>query len=192
MANVVTGMVWEIDTEGVIFDRPVWIQKAVLIPHAVDDFATFSCWGAESNNATARTTMLQKTITVTSTNILTSTANDFEAAEVVVQDIIQITGTETDNNLGYWQVNTRGGDDNITVDIGVGAWGTTAGALTNEASKLYDWKIWDETTVIRMSTNDANTYTEINFTGMGHRGRRFPNLSCASLDTSTKVILYIA
>ena len=191
MANH-TGTVWEIDTEGVIYDRPIWIQKAVIIPNADDDFATFSSWGPETGNATPRATQLQKTITVTSTNKLTSTANDFEAAEVVVQDIIQITGTESGNNLGSWQVNTRGGDDNITVDIGIGAWSTKAGALTNDTSQLYDWKIWDETTVIRLSAGDANVYREIDFTGMGRRGRRFPNLSCASLDTSTKVILYIA
>jgi len=188
MANIYSGNVWEIDTEGVIVDKPVWIQKAVIIPNADDDFATFSCWGAETANSTVRTTQSQKTISVTSTNKLTSTANDFEAAEVVIQDIINITGTESGNNLGYWQVSARGGDDNVTLDTGLGVWGTTAGALTNDTSKLYDWKIWDETTVIRLSVGDKDVYREIDF---GPRGFRFPNLSCASLDTSTKVILYI-
>lgn len=186
------GTIWEIDTEGVIFDRPIWIQKAVIIPNGDDDFATFSSWGPETNNPTARATMLQKTVTVTSTNILTSTANDFEASEVVIQDIIQITYSSTIYNVGYWQVNTRGGNDNITVDIGVGAWNCTAGPLNNDVAATYDWKTWDETTVIRLSAGDANVYREIDFTGMGRKGRRFPNLSCASLDTSTKVILYIA
>lgn len=192
MSNIVIGNVWEIDTEGVIFDRPIWIQKAVLIPNADDDFATFSSWGPESANPTVRTTMLRKTVTVTSTNILTSTANDFEASEVVVQDIIQITYSSTIYNVGYWQVNTRGGNDNITVDIGLGAWGTKAGALNNDVAATYDWKIWDETTVIRLATANDAVHTELDFTGMGPRGRRFPNLSCASLDTSAKVILYIA
>ena len=185
------GTIWEIDTEGVIFNRPVWIQKAVIIPNGDDDFATFSSWGPETQNPTPRVTQLRKTVTVTSTNILTSTGS-FEAAEVVIQDIMQITYSSTIYNLGHWQVKTRTNDNSIVVDIGVGAWSTKAGPLNNDTGAVYDWKMWDEQTIFRLSVGDANVYREIDFTGMGRRGRRFPNLSCASLDTSTKVVLYIA
>jgi hypothetical protein len=185
------GTIWEISVEGVIFDRPVWIQKAVLIPNADDDFATFSSWGPETNNPTVRTTMLRKTVSVTSTTTLTSTGN-FEAAEVVIQDIIQITYSSTGYNLGHWQVATRSNDNAIIVDIGVGAWSTKAGPLNNDTAATYDWKIWNEQTIFALATANDAVNTEIDFTGMGRRGRRFPNLSCASLDSSTKVILYIA
>ena len=186
MANVLGGKVWELDGDGFITAKPVWVRKAVLYPATADDLVIFKYWGAEAANSTARATMLSKTCTVTSTTTITSTGN-FEATEALAGDIINIY--ESDSlNTGYWLINARSNDNAIVVDTGLAAWGQSGGVLTNEASKTYSLKTWIPDVAFKLSCYDANEPTEIDF---GPRGFRFPNLAMDTLTASAKVYLYI-
>lgn len=182
MANtLLTQNVWYLDTEGVVTSNPVIVRKVILLPNAAGDSATFTQWGSQSSLPTVRSTMLGKTVTTTSTTTITSTGN-FEAAEALANDIIEITKTSTGNNLGSWQIGTRSSDDAIIVDVG-------NGALTNEASKVYDWKVWKPAPAFKLvSPGTEKVAIQIDF---GDKGFRFPNLAMNALSTSAVLYVYV-
>jgi len=187
MANLMGGRICVLDTDGFISSSPVTVRKAVLFPNAADDVATFRSWGPSVGGAAARTAMTGKTVTVTSTTTITSTGN-FEAAEVVVGDMMEIKKTSTGNNLGYWQVKTRSSDNAIIIDIGAGLY-DQGGAQTNEASKVYSWQMHPSVVVMNLSCMDANEPYGLDF---GDKGFTFPNLSLDAIGTSCTVYLYLA
>lgn len=195
MANIcASGLVWELDGEGMIIASPVWITKAIFLPSKTGDQCRVTSWGPQTNTQTARTTMLRKDVTITSNSIITSTGN-FEAAEVVVGDIINIYASEDTYNIGHWQVGTRSSDNAIVVDTALGAWGRAGGALTNNTAQWCDWKIWAPSTAFRVTDDGTPTKAPVVWDfGSENRGkgRRFPNLSLNTLSGGGILMLYVA
>ena len=176
MANAQTMKVWRIDTEGILYTRPVAITRVVLYPSAAGDAATLASW---DESATKKATMANKTVTTTLTTTITSTGN-FETAEVAVNDIIRITQTSTGKNIGYYQVGTRSSDDEIIVD--------SANALTNEASKVYSWWTLTPQTVIPLLAQATEKAVEYAYDGL----LRLPNLAISGISASAVVYIYLA
>ena len=186
MANVLGGLVWELDGDAFLTSKPVWVRKAVLYPAAADNLAIFRYWGPQSSNTTARASMLKKSCAVTDTTTITSSGN-FEADEAVAGDIINIHYSDS-KNTGYWQIGTVNSDDAIVVDTGLAAWGESGGVLANETGKTYSWDIWQPEIAFKLSCYDANKPYEIDF---GEKGFKFPNLAMDTLTASAKVYLYL-
>ncbi len=176
MGNSTSNRLMILDTLGVISERPMRIWKVLLFPNAASDAATFVSWGN-----VAKATQYLKTCTVTSNSIITSTANDFEAAEVAVLDVINIFASSTGNNLGTHLVVTRGGDTNIT---------TSGVTLTNDVAATYSWKTITPYTSVYIKTEGASgavTPYEIDF---GLPGLWVPNLAYTVKSTSAIVHIY--
>jgi len=190
MANVCKGLVWEIDTEGFLLDSVIRIKKAIFYPNNTGDQITFTYWGPQSANVTARATQIGKTVSVTSTTTITSTGN-FEAAEAVVNDIIEIYAS-TASNLGHWQIGTVSSDNAIIVDIGLGGWGRAGGALTNDTSKVYSWRTWAPTVAFKVTPDSTPSKAPIQFDFDMIRGQRFPNLAVHTISGGATAVLYIA
>ncbi len=182
MANVLTSgaPVWKIATAGVVSTGPVIIKKALLIPNAAADAATFVSW--DEDQGTKKATMSGKTATVTSTKTVTSTGN-FETGEVAAGDIIKIyTSVTTGNNMGTYVVDTRDSDDAVTIE--------TANALTDEASSVYSWWTMTPYTVIQATSPGTEKCSyELDF---GPDGLHLPNLALSAISTSAVVYLYVA
>ena len=190
MANVCTGLIWELDGEGFLISKPIWLKKVVFLPNNTGDQFRLTYWGPESANPSVRTTMLRKTVTVTNTYTVTSTGN-FEAAEAVVGDIMEITYTSTIYNEGFWQVGTRSNDNAIIVDINLAGFGRAGGALNNDTGATYDWKMWAPTTALKVTDDGTQSKAPVQFDFYG-RGQRFPNLALNTLSGGSIVLLYLA
>lgn len=179
MANNTTGLVWVLDTVGIITQTPVCVQRAVLKPNAASDVADFRYWYQGATDTTyINATTGGATTTTSGTNTITSTGA-FTAANVVIGDVIDITSSSSGNNKGRYGVITRSSDNAIVV----------SGTLTDESDKTYDWKIYNGYQAIYLpaGVSDASG-TTIDF---GDEGRLFPNLFLYVLTTSAKVYLYL-
>ncbi len=177
MANAQTMNPWRIDTCGVLSTGRVFARKAVIAPNAAGDAASLVSWDV---SATKKATQTNKTVTVTSSKTITSTASDFEAAEVTAGDIIKITNSSSGNNLGTFIVDARGGDDNITIETG--------NTLTDEATKVYSWwTLTPQTTINLLSPGTEKIEFELDFGS----GIWLPNLALQSISTSAVVYLYV-
>jgi hypothetical protein len=178
MANAQTLNPWRIDTCGVLSAGHVVVKKATIIPNAAGDAAVLVTW---DTSATKKATQTNKTVTVTSSKTITSTASDFEAAEVTAGDIIKITNSSSGNNLGTFIVDARGGDDNITIETG--------NTLTDEATKVYSWTTQTPQTAIHLlSPGTEKIAWELDF---GPAGLHLPNLALQSISSSAVVYLYV-
>jgi len=172
---------WILDTADVIWPKPLWIKKIFLYPNAAGDYAVIRSYDL---TATPKATMASKTVTVTLETTITSTGN-FETAEVAADDIIYIYGSSTGNNKGVFPVATRSSDDAIIVGS---TWDDT-GPLTNEASKVYSWKIITPYVSIPiLSPAVDKQQVEIDF---GDKGICLPNFILTALSTSTKLYIYV-
>ena len=179
MANVLSGLVWKVDTVGIVSETPITIRKAVLLPNAASDAALFHYWNpAPPGTGDINSTAGAQTATVTSTATIASTGN-FEATEVAVGDIINITNSSTGNNTGPVVVITRT-DDNTIV---------TSGGLTNEDNKIYSWDIYNGHLALHLPAGSSDTSpTTLDF---GPGGLSLPNLALYTRSTSAVVHLYI-
>jgi hypothetical protein len=174
MANISNQQVWAWDTIGVFIPGPIKVRKASLIPNAAGDACEFkSC-----NIQQKKSEIISGTCTVTGTNQIVSTGN-FTAANVAVGDIIQIYASNS-LNLGWYIVATRPDNDTITV---VGT------PLTNEASKVYSWRVYTGFSAGQIKTQATNMLMDqLDF---GPSGYDFPGgLGLLSLSASAKVYLY--
>lgn len=181
MANDKTTRTWIIDTAGILTDKPVLIQKAVLYLSALADAADFRSWDP---NPTPELTKNYAVCTVTGTNQIVSTGN-FPTANVDPGDVITISrNPDTGKNLGSYLILTNTDNNTITLDA--------ANALTNEASKHYDYKIWTPVTQFRLLAHDIEKeVVELDFSSPGHAGRVFPNLLLDGLSASAIIHLFI-
>jgi len=128
MANDLTENPLILDSDGIISTTPISIRWARLLPNALSNAATLKSW----DESDVRSEEEQATVTVTGANNLACTGK-FTTADVVVGDVIEITNSNTGNNVGTYLVKTRTDDNNIIIDDG---------GLTNEAGKLYNFKIY--------------------------------------------------
>jgi len=175
MANTFNGNLWILDTVDVISTSPVTIKKIVLVPNAASDVATFSCWSEQS---TPELAVYTATVTASGANTLASTGN-FTTANVDPLDVLTITKSSTGNNLGSFIILTNADNNTVTV---------TAGDLTNETSKIYDYTVHTPYTQAYIKAPGTEVMsTELDF---GH-GREFKNLVLSTLSTSAKVYVYL-
>jgi hypothetical protein len=175
MANDVTGLVWHLDTVGVVSTTPVHMKKIVLNINAAADAALLNYWNKGSGDT--RSTADGATTTTTSTNVITSTGA-FTAAKVVVGDIVEITHSSTGNNVGSYVVITRTNDDAIVI----------AGTLTNEASAIYTIKIYKgHRAAYLLSPGTEKIQTQMDFCG----GVEYPNIALYTLTSSSTVDIYV-
>ena len=124
---------WYLDTN-FWWPRSLVIKKIVYQATTAAHTATF---GTYDYADTARATMSDKTCAITNQYTITSTGN-FEAAEVVVGDILWIktnSATGVYANRGKYLVKTRSSDNAVIV---VGDGGTTT-PLTNDEAGVYSW-----------------------------------------------------
>jgi hypothetical protein len=175
MANDVTGLVWHLDTVGVISSTPVHMKKVVLNINAAADAVLMNYWNRYSGDT--RSTADGATTTTSGTNTITSTGA-FTTAKVVVGDIIEITHSSTGSNIGSYVVITRTNDDAIVI----------AGTLTNEASATYTFKIYKgHRAVYILSPGTEKAQTEMDF----NEGIDYPNLALYTLTSSATVDIYV-
>ena len=115
-----------------------------------------------------------------------STGN-FTATDVAVNDIIYFFRTSTGNNEYRCQIGTRSNDNQIIID----ALNAHHGTITNEATKVYSWRVWTPKTAFSMAAGvdvDAEPVTEVIDFGYG---KWFPNLAMNGLSTSVTAELYL-
>jgi len=173
MANISNQQVFMWDVIGVYIRGPLHIRKILLIPSAAGDAAGF----VSSNYLSEKQEKYSQTCTVTLTTTITSVGN-FKASEVAVGDVIEIYESNS-LNKGWFIVNTRPSDDVITV---VGT------PLTNEAAKVYSWRIYtgfSAGSILSQATNKKQE--ELDF----GQGTDFPGgFGLISLSANAKVYIY--
>jgi len=169
---------WVIDTEGIISKSMICIRKAVIIPNAAADIANFKTW---DEGGTPVLTGDGITGTITATDTLTSTAG-FETDDISPGDVIKITGgTGSALNWNTFLIDTNADDNTIVVH--------NDPLMTNEATKLYNYKAWTPTLAFKLDTPGTEVVPfELDF---GDKGRWFQNLALDDLTTSAVVHLYI-
>lgn len=181
MSNIIQeSTTWYLDTEGVITPKPVWVKKVVFHGKSDEDGCLLTYFGNESPEPTVRSTMIAKSVAVSSTTTITSTGN-FEATEALANDIIHIYTADEVLNEGFFQVGTRSNDNAVICDVGYKA-------LTNDAAGTYSWRVWKPSTAIKMFLTQDDSFHEIDF---GPTGHRFPNLALNSLTSNGTLYIYI-
>lgn len=175
MANDVTGNPIYIDTAGIVSTAPLWIKGILYVPSAAADTVTLKYWREDS----PRATMIDKTASGTDSNTLTSTGN-FEAAEVVVTDIIHIFRSSTGNNTGRFAVTVRSSDDAIDV---------LPAGLTTESNKVYSWKTYASYPFAKILSQATDAKSEWLY--FGNPGVKVPNLLVTALSTSSVLYVFV-
>lgn len=174
-----------LDTISTLVDQGLSLRRLIYYPSSAGDAAELAAYDSK---ATPKATMVDKTVTVTLGTTITSVGN-FEASEVAVGDVIVITESETGNNLGAFVVKTRSSDDEIIVGEKFTGFKTaTSAPLTNEASKVYSWKIITPYTFLPLLSQDTNkAMLVIDF---GEDGQWMPNLLLPTLSSGSKIYLF--
>ena len=169
---------WVLDTEGIISKTPICLRRAIIYPNAAADAATFKTW---NENGTPELTKWLVTGTITSTDTVTSTGN-FPTASVDPGDIIKISaGSGAAANVDTFLIDTNADNNTIVVH--------NDPLMTNEATKVYSYKIWTPTVAFKIESPGTEVINwEIDF---GEKGRWFPNLAMDDLSTSAIVHLHI-
>lgn len=178
MANSSYKRLITIDTIGVVKKGPLWIRKIVLAPNAASDSATFVSW---NDSDTVHSEAINATGTITNANDLTATGL-FTAAKVTALDIIDIQRSSGNVlNLGAWLVGARDGDNQISL---------SPATATNEASKIYSWKIFTPSACLPPLKASALAADATGF-DFGDEGFRVHNLAVSALSTSAKVYILV-
>ena len=180
MANVSNQQIFVWDGIGVYVPGPFKARKIVLYPAAAAD----ACELKTCNLQQRKSEKYSQTCTVTSTNNIASTGN-FKTTDVAVGDVIEIYASNS-LNLGWFIVGTRTDDDNIIV-IGT--------PLTNEAAKVYSWRIYTGFSAGRILAGGyytgAAAGAEMGPLDFGPFGYDFPGgLGLLSLSASAKLYIY--
>ena len=180
MANVLNTNPIFIDTEGIISVRPICIKKVVMHVNAASDTAKFTYW---DENGTPDHHLQLKTSTW-ATATLTSTGN-LPAGAPAANDIVYIYYTSTGNNIFRFQCKTAGDNNDAVFD----ALAAYHGTVTNEASKLYSWKIWTPKKAIYLDAQAVTVNDEER--DFGDTGIWFPNLALHTLSASVTIEVYL-
>lgn len=183
MANYTgPGRTWVISEAGIITEKPVLIEKAIIYPNAAADTALFVCW---HNGDTPTQTVTNGTMTSVNGQEFEATAL-WPTATINVGQIVKFTKTSTRNNERTFLVATNADNNNITVDV--------AQDPTEEDGKIYNWKVYEPVVAFKiLSPGTEAVAWEIDFTGFGKsgRGRYFPNLAMDDLTSGAIVHLFI-
>jgi len=182
MANYTgPGRTWKLDTAGIITEKPVLIQKAIIYPNSAGDSALFVSW---DNGSTPTQTKTNETMTSVNGQEFESTGN-WPTTTINPGQIVKFTGTSTGNNERTFLIATNADNNNITVDA--------AQDPTEEDGKIYNWKVYEPVTEFKIQSPGTEVIAwEIDFAGHGHRrGRYFPNLAMDDLSASAVVHLFI-
>lgn len=170
MANSVTGLVWTVDSVGLLTDSPVRVKKITFWPNTAADTATFKCVDFGTINYKTRLSGVTATV---ATNAVTSTGN-FVTGNVAAGDGVRIRRTSTGNNVGNYYVVSRDSDDAVTLSFST---------MTNETSKVYDIDIYTPRLVAVLKTAGTEKLPiEIDF---GPDGVTLPSLSCTTISSSS-------
>jgi hypothetical protein len=170
MANSTTGLVWTVDSVGLLTDQPVRVKKITFWPNTAADTATFKCYDFGTANYKTRLSGVTATV---STNAITSTGN-FVTANVAAGDGLRVKRTSSGNNVGNYYVVSRDSDDAATVSFAT---------MTDEVSKVYDIDIYTARLVAVLKTAGTEKVPiEIDF---GPDGVTLPSLSCTTISSSS-------
>jgi uncharacterized membrane protein len=181
MSNDTTGgRLWVLDTPGVITTKAIYVRKLVLVPNATGDIANFVYWNeGKTDDVVTAASKSGVTGTITSAKTMTSAGNvPATAAAGYVFQIQQTTGYTA--NLGYHVITSAGDGDALTV---------SPADWTNEASKVYTWKVMKTYPALYLPAGSSDTSPVM--LDFGCHSFRLPNLVLKSLSTSAKVYLYI-
>ena len=177
MANVKDGIVWTVDTVGLIKDGPIRIRKIVFKPNAAGDAVTFKWY--DPSGAVAVGGKTGKVGTITGTNTLTSTGNlPAGIAQYYIFHLKASNGVAA--NLGKHMVSTAGDANAVVV---------TPSDWTNEASVTYDWATYP-TYLAAEITTQATTKKEgvLDFTASP---LCLPNLVMDTISASGVAYIYV-
>lgn len=169
MSNATSGLVWTVDTVGLLTDAPVKIRRIEFWPNTAADTVTFKC--CDFGSATEKTTLSGKTATV-ATNAITSTGN-FVTGNVAAGDGLRVKRTSTGNNVGNYYVVSRDSDDAVTVSYST---------MTNETSKVYDIAIYTPRLVSVIKTAGTEKLPYVQDFG---DGIWVPSLICSTISSSS-------
>jgi hypothetical protein len=144
MANVKNGIVWTLDTVGLIKDGPIRIRKIVFKPNAAGDAVSFKWY--DPSGVIAAGTKTGKVGTITGTNTLTSTGNlPSDIAQYYIFNITASNGAAA--NIGKHLVATAGSANAVVV---------TPSDWTNEATITYDWTTYPTYLAAEITTQATN------------------------------------
>ena len=176
MANVTSGVVWELGTLGIIKDGPVVIQRVVFVPTTKDHECRFNFYN--KSDVVASAAQINFTGTITNAKTLTTTAGI--ATGIVAGDIFDIiASTGAAANVGRRLVESITSDDAVTI---------VEDNWTNEEAKSYSYDAYTGRCAVylKAGATDASPVT-IDF---GDKGRFFPNLVLTVL-TAGKAYVYL-
>jgi hypothetical protein len=170
MANSTSGLVWSVDSVGLLTDKPVKIRKIQYYPNSEANAVTFKYY--EFGSATEKTALNGKTATV-ATNQITSTGN-FTSGNVAAGDGLRVKTTASGNNIGNYYVVSRDSDNAVTVSY------TT---MTDETSIGYGMAIYTGKLAAYLKGSETEKgMHEIDF---GDDGRIYPSLACTAISSSS-------
>jgi len=192
MSNVLYDKIWEINATGIISRTPLWINAVSFYPAAVADVALFHYWLSNLAEATSGTIFgTAVTGTITGNDTLTMSAGTYLPSTIADGDFFAITKSNG-SALNYYDhadkgefvclVKTAGNNTVVVVDDNL--W-------TNEAGKLYTWKVYTGLKAIAMRQPDAADSERSVHISFPNGGLRVPNLACETISTSAYCLLYL-
>ena len=170
---------WKLDTLGIISKTPVRLRKVTFFGKNNRDECILYEWYRSDTPTLA---VINASLTAT-TQIMTSTGN-FTSATVNPGQIIEVTKTSTGNNEDTFLITTNA--DNNTIIV------ADAQDPTEEATKVYNYNIYEAREAIRLTATSDDQTVEMDFNEPA--GRFFQNLALGKIDTAgySYIRLYIA
>ena len=192
MANLLYDKLWYVDTAGILTRTPIWINAITFYPAAVTNVALFHYWLSNVSEATSGTIFgTAVTGTITGNDTLTMSGGTYLPSTIADGDFFAITKSDgaaanyydhADKGEFVGLVQTAG--NNTVIVIHDDLW-------TNEAGKLYTWKVYTGLKAFAMlQPTVANSHESKHIT-FPNGGVRLPNLACETMTATGYCLLYL-
>jgi hypothetical protein len=188
MANDTTKEIFYIDEPGIISITPLVIVKICMTQATTGSACTFVSWRSEDTAITNGTGTDATTTVTAASGTFASTAN-FPTANVNPLQIIKITNSSSNKNLGRFMIASNADNNTITVYHPVLVNGQST-ALADDTAGSYCWKILETSTEFKMKGTGITNDTCLFQMDFGQEGFWFPNLAMHTLTTSAVVYIF--
>jgi hypothetical protein len=189
MANDTSREIFYIDQPGIISIDPLVVVKICMTQATTGSSVTFVTWRSE-DTAITNGAKADVTTTVTASSGTLVSVGNFPTANVNPFQIIKITNTSSNKNLGKFMIATNADDDTITVYHPLSVHGGQTTVVEDDAAGSYCWKIIDTATEFKMKGTGVTNDTCLFQMDFGPQGFWFPNLAIHTMTASAVVYIF--
>jgi hypothetical protein len=179
MSNVLTRNIWNCDSLGIIYPKPVLVKAIAFHPAAVSNTFTLKWWNEDSTTLRARN--ITYSIAESTDDTVTATTSVFPSTWLD-GNVVKCLYTSGSDGGKYGLIQTAGNDTAFVT------WGAP---FTVEALKVGNWDCYPTYTAFTgLQPTAANTHSTMWF-HFDAPGFVFPNLALDFLSTSSSLIIYV-